>query len=205
MRWMVLLEWITRLFEEWGVWGILFSQLLEGSSFPFVGSAFMVTAGILMDLSRLDIVWISLGGSLFYTVGSYIPYFIGLKLGESAERKMSSDKRAKLDKTKKAMRKYGNWCVAVLSPLPIGNVVPFFAGMSKMNIWKYSLLTVIGTFPATLLFLGIGYFYSGEKGRAMDVILLLQVIFFIAFTVITLLITVMKFIGKRKPNKQKNF
>ncbi|MDN4524983.1 DedA family protein [Fictibacillus fluitans] len=200
-----MLEWMTRLFEEWGVWGILLSQLLEGSSFPFVGSAFMVTAGVLMDFSWMDRVWIALSGSLFYTAGSLVPYLIGLKLGESAERKMSLDKRAKLDKITEYISKYGNWCVAVLSPLPVGNVVPFFAGMSRMNIWKYSLLTMTGTFPATLLFLGIGYFYSGEKGSAMDIILILQVILFMMFTVIALLIAVWKYIVNRRPNKQKNF
>jgi hypothetical protein len=39
-------ESILRLVEDWGIWGVLLSLIIEGSALPFIGTFFIVTVGL---------------------------------------------------------------------------------------------------------------------------------------------------------------
>lgn len=174
--------------EHWGIWGIYFSMFVEGSAFPFVGSLFIVMVGNVLDLSWSNMIWISILGSLFYAIGSFIPYYIGFYIGDKLEAKLSEVKRKGFNKTKQTFTKYGIWSVAILSPLHLGNFVPFFAGMSKMKIKTYTVLTVLGMAPSTLLFLVIGRFFKGDVMGLMDQLNHFQFLFLILFAIIVVLV-----------------
>ncbi|MET3408437.1 membrane protein DedA with SNARE-associated domain [Priestia aryabhattai] len=178
-------ETIWSLVENRGIWGVLLSMFIEGSSFPFIGTFFIVTVGFILDLSWFEIGEISLLGSFLYAVGSYIPYFIGCKLGNSLENKLSPAKKAGLEKVKDNFSKYGIWSVAISAPLHLGNVVPFLAGMSNMNLRLYTLLTIIGIAPTTFLFLSIGHFYDGDTETIIETIADYQSLLLIGFVMIT--------------------
>lgn len=163
-------EKLLSLVEQWGIWGVYLSLFIEGSAFPFVGTFFLITVGFLLELTWIDIGFISIIGSLLYAMGSYIPYFIGLKFGSTIENRLKEDKRKKFEKMKKGFSKYGVWSVAISSPLHLGNVVPFVAGVSKMSLSTYTLLTMVGIAPTTFLFLSLGYFHSGEPDEVIAMI-----------------------------------
>jgi membrane protein DedA with SNARE-associated domain len=183
----MMTELIFSLIEDWGIWGILLSLYIEGSAFPFIGTFVMVTVGFIIDLTWFEISWISLVGSFLYALGSYISYFIGYKLGDSVENRLSPAKRQLLEKAKASFTKYGVWSVAISSPLHLGNVVPFLAGMSNMNLRLYTLLTMIGIAPSTFLFLSIGRFYHGDTETIIKTITNYQSILLLGFALITLL------------------
>ncbi|QTL52896.1 MULTISPECIES: DedA family protein [Priestia] len=178
-------ETILRLVEDWGIWGVLLSLFIEGSAFPFIGTFFIVTVGFILDLSWFEIGGISILGSFLYAVGSYIPYFIGYKLGNSLENRLSPSKRAGLEKAKANFSKYGIWSIVISSPLHLGNVIPFLAGVSNMNLRLYTLLTMIGIAPTTFLFLSIGHFYNGDTETAIKTIKDYQSLLFTGFVIIT--------------------
>lgn len=178
-------ETILRLVEDWGIWGVLLSLFIEGSAFPFIGTFFIVTVGFILDLSWFEIGGISILGSFLYAVGSYIPYFIGYKLGNSLENRLSPSKRAGLEKAKTNFSKYGIWSVVISSPLHLGNVIPFLAGVSNMNLRLYTLLTMIGIAPTTFLFLSIGHFYNSDTETIIKTIKDYQSLLFIGFVIIT--------------------
>jgi len=160
-------------------------MFIEGSACPFIGTFFIVTVGFILDLSWFEIGGISLLGSFLYAVGSYIPYFIRFKLGNSLENRLSPAKKAGLEKVKANFSKYDIWSVAISSPLHLGNVVPFLAGMSNMNLRLYTLLTIIGIAPTTFLFLSIGHFYSGDPELIIETIAGYQSPILIGFVMIT--------------------
>lgn len=195
-------ESILEYLEDWGVWGVLLSLFIEGSAFPFIGTFFIVTVGFLLDLSWLEIAWISVLGSFLYAVGSYIPYFIGLKLEHVFVSRLSPAKREKLEKAKAAFSKYGFWSVAISSPLHLGNVVPFLAGMSSMGLFRYTLLTMIGIAPTTFLFLSIGRFYTGDTETLIDTIMKYQSQVLIGFVFLTALYVAWKVIAYRRQKSQ---
>ncbi|RBP05953.1 DedA family protein [Rossellomorea aquimaris] len=177
---------------DWGVWSVLLSLFIEGSAFPFVGTFFIVTMGFILELTWLEIGVISLVGSLLYTVGSYIPYFISLTLGVKLEAKLNPEKRKKLKEAQEKFSSYGIWSVAIASPLHLGNVIPFMAGMAKMNLKVYSLLTMLGIAPSTFLFLSIGKFYEGDREVIMGLAEEYQLLVLTGFVLVTALYILFK-------------
>jgi len=177
----LLFEWL----EEWGIWGVLASLFIEGSAFPFIGTFFIVTVGFVMDLTWLQIAWISVAGSVLYAVGSYIPYFLGYALGAGLLKRLSPARRQQLEQASAAFSRYGVWSVAIASPLHLGNVVPLIAGMSRMRLPLYTLLTMLGIAPSTFLLLSLGKFFPGDRDEAMDAIEEYQAYILVAFVVLT--------------------
>ncbi|MCA1064280.1 VTT domain-containing protein [Rossellomorea sp. AcN35-11] len=190
-------DWIVNIAEEWGMWGILLSLFIEGSSFPFVGTMFIVTMGFILDLTWIEMGMVSLVGSILYTAGSCIPYYISLKLGNKVAEKLKKQKRMKLEEAQGKFNRYGIWSVAIASPLHLGNVIPFMAGMARMDIKVYSLLTVAGIAPSTFLFLSIGKLYDGEKEVILEMIEDYQLVVFAVFVMVTVLYIIYKRKGKR--------
>jgi len=183
--WARLAETLFDWLEDWGIWGVLASLFIEGSAFPFIGTFFIVTVGFVMDLTWLEIVWISAAGSLLYAVGSYIPYAIGYALGTSLMKRLSPARRQQLEQASAAFSRYGVWSVAIASPLHLGNAVPFVAGMSRMKLHLYTLLTMLGIAPSTFVLLSIGKFYPGERDKAMEAIEEYQAYVLAAFILLT--------------------
>jgi membrane protein DedA with SNARE-associated domain len=194
-------ESILRLVEDWGIWGLLLSLIIEGSALPFIGTFFIVTVGFVMDLTWFEIIWISLFGSLLYAIGSYIPYYIGYKLESSVLNRLSASKRESLEKAKTSFTKYGIWSVAISTPLHLGNVIPFLAGMSHMNLRNYTLLTMLGIAPSTFLLLSIGRFYQGDSEKVIEQIVNYQWIMLIGFALITAVYVGWKVRGNRRRTK----
>lgn len=193
---------IMSLAEDWGIWGVLLSLFIEGTAFPFIGTFFMVTIGFILDLSWLEIVGISLLGSFIYTAGSYIPFFIGYKLGHSFENRLRPRNRIGLEKAKANFNKYGIWSVVISSPLHLGNVVPFLAGALNMNLRQYTLLTMAGIAPTTFLFLSIGHFYDGDTETIIKTITDYQTLLLAGFVIITAGYAVLKAQRSRREKKK---
>ncbi|MGM0852207.1 MAG: DedA family protein [Bacillota bacterium] len=185
-------EIMSNIAAEWGIWGVLLSLFIEGSAFPFVGTFFIVTMGFILELTWMEIGVISLIGSFLYTVGSYIPYFISLKLGAKLEARLKPEKRKKLKEAQEKFNRYVIWSVAIASPLHLGNVIPFMAGMAKMNLKVYSLLTMLGIAPSTFFFLSIGKFYEGDKEVILGVVEEYQMLVLTGFVLVTVLYTLFK-------------
>ncbi|MCI3920105.1 VTT domain-containing protein [Paenibacillus sp. TRM 82003] len=184
--------------EEWGVWGVLLSLFIEGSAFPFIGTFFIVTVGFVLELTWFDLIWISLAGSFLYAVGSYIPYFIGYRLGMTVIHRLSEKRRKSLEQAQEAFSKYGIWSVAISSPLHLGNVIPFLAGISKMNLRTYTLLTMLGIAPSTFLLLVVGRFYTGDTETIVRTIETYQGYVLMGFVAITALYAGWKLYEHRK-------
>ncbi|QOR66612.1 VTT domain-containing protein [Cytobacillus suaedae] len=198
-------EMILGLIEEWGIWGILLSMFIEGSALPFFGTFLIITVGFIMDLSWFELAWISLVGSLVYAIGSYIPYYIGLKFGKSVEKRLSQDKREKLEKAKVSFTKHGIWSVALSSPLHLGNVIPFLAGMSNMKLSIYTLLTIAGIAPSTFILLSIGRFYQGDIDTVIAFVTEYQSRLLLVFLLLTIAYIVWKIYGEKRRKKTENY
>jgi membrane protein DedA with SNARE-associated domain len=163
-------EQLIGLLEQWGIWGVLVALFIEGSALPFIGTFFIVTVGFVLDLTWLEIVCISILGSYLYALGSYIPYFVGFAIGGTIVRRLSPAWRVNYEKATAAFSKYGIWSVTISSPLHLGNVVPFVAGVSRMKLGLYTALTMLGIAPSTFLLLSLGRLYPGDRDAALAAI-----------------------------------
>ena len=188
---------LLSLINEWGIGGIYLSLFIEGSAFPFIGTFLIVTVGFMLDLTWVEMTVISIVGSFLYALGSYIPYAIGYKLGNTVDNRLSLSQREKLEKVKSSMNKHGIWSIAILSPLHLGNVIPFLAGMSHMKLLPYTALTMLGIAPSTFLFLSIGHFYEGDINTVIQTITEYQTILLVGLGVMLLGYITWKIIKKR--------
>ncbi|WP_066054212.1 DedA family protein [Robertmurraya korlensis] len=195
-------EILLALIDEWGIGGIYLSLFIEGSAFPFIGTFFIVTVGFIRDMSWVEMILVSIIGSFLYALGSYIPYAIGYRLGHSIENRLSLRHREKLAKVKRNLNKHGIWSIAILSPLHLGNVIPFIAGMSNMKLFPYTILTMLGIAPSTFLFLSIGHFYEGDIDAILKIITEYQTILLVGFVVVTFMYIGWKVV-KRRGQKDK--
>jgi membrane protein DedA with SNARE-associated domain len=178
---------LLNLIEEWGIGGIFLALLIEGSAIPFIGTFYIVKVGFILKLTWFEILAISVIGSFLYAVGSYIPYAIGYKLGKSLEYKLSATQRGKIAKVKKSINRRGVWSIAILSPLHLGNVIPFLAGMSTIKLPLYTGLTMLGMAPSTFIFLSIGHIYEGDIKTIVNMITKYQTMFLYGIGVLLLL------------------
>ncbi|MHC0036326.1 DedA family protein [Pseudoneobacillus sp. C159] len=148
------LEWVHAI----GIPGLFVVMALEGSSLPFPGIVMVLSFGYLFSPSYVDTALIAFGMSLSYSLASLIPYFLGMKM----ERLISKRLRKGLSKGQQFFNKYGIWSIALSRPFGIGNYISYIAGMSKVQLLKYSLLTFIGIYPWSFVMILLGDYFNGN-------------------------------------------
>ncbi|MGM7700616.1 DedA family protein [Pseudalkalibacillus sp. Hm43] len=148
-----MFQMVIDLIKEYGVWGLLLSVALEASSVPFPGGLVTLTFGYFLDPSWTKLFTYSLMASAVYTLFSFIPYGIGHKLEDKLKEKTNTNK---IEKAQRWFKKCGSWSIALTRPLGLGNYVSYIAGVSKVNVWKFGILTFIGIFPWTMTMLWLG-------------------------------------------------
>ena len=148
-----MLEFLIQFLKELGIWGLLISNALEASSLPFPGGMMTLTYGYLLNASVIEMVGFAFLTSIIYTIFSFIPYGIGLKVKDKVEKKL---KKKKVERVQRWFRKCGSWSIAITRPLGVGNYVSYVSGMSKVKAWVFAVLTFVGIFPWTIAMLWIG-------------------------------------------------
>ncbi|MGM7723128.1 DedA family protein [Metabacillus sp. Hm71] len=148
-----MIEFILNTLNTLGVWGLFIGVALEAASLPFPGMLFVLTYGYLLKPSWGILVLLTIAGSLVYTIFSYIPYFIGLKLQDTLKKEKYEKK---IKRAKGWFDKYGEWTISFSRMIGVGNYISYFSGMIKVHPWKYGVLTYIGILPWVLFMLILG-------------------------------------------------
>lgn len=126
----------------WGLWGLFLGTFLAATVVPFSSDVLYIAV-----LKMTSDPWACLlVGTLGNWLGSLTSFAIGwLGKWEWIEKWFKVD-RAKLEKQKAHIDKYGVW-LALLSWIPfIGDVFAIALGFYKTNPWLTSLLLLIGKF-----------------------------------------------------------
>lgn len=149
-----MVDFITEALKDFGIWGLLAGLAVEASSLPFPGALITLIYGYLLNSSFLDAFWISTIGSICYTLFSLIPYGIGYKLEDKLSQKWKDKKVFK--KSQRWFQKCGQWTIALARPIGVGNYVSYLAGISKIRLLPFLLLTFLGIFPWVLAMILVG-------------------------------------------------
>ncbi|WP_366921794.1 VTT domain-containing protein [Metallumcola ferriviriculae] len=151
---------IIETLNDYGIFGLYMSMLLEGSSIPFPGLAVVLTLGNFLDDGLLQLLAVALGMSLAYCAASFIPYLVGLKF----QAKIPDYMFSKIRKVQLWFVRYGELSICLSRPFGIGNYISYVAGMSKVNPVRYAVLTLLGIFPwaFSILLLATIYKAGGE-------------------------------------------
>ncbi|SDR06020.1 DedA family protein [Virgibacillus salinus] len=156
-----MLQYITDMINELGLWGLFISLAVEASSVPFPGGLVTLTFGYILNLTFLEVLLYGFFGGAVYSLFSLIPYGVGYKLEDKLKQKMN---KKKVEKAQRWFKKFGVWTIAFARPLGIGNYISYIAGISKVGVWKFQSLTLLGILPWT-----IGMLWLGSVGNLKSV------------------------------------
>lgn len=179
------------ILSKFGISGLLFTMAIEGLSVPFPGIIVVLTLGYILNLGLIQTLIVSFFMSSLYSITSFLPYNIGYKLEDLIRNKYSKQ----IEAAQRYFNKYGESSIAILRPFAIGNYISYLAGISKVNKWKYALLTFAGIYPWCVLMLFIGKISRGNIEYAIGLAKSYSIYFYIlaaAIGLITVYITINK-------------
>ncbi|WP_166245411.1 DedA family protein [Paenibacillus turpanensis] len=146
-------EWIEKIVETFGYWGVFGLIALENIFPPIPSEVILTFSGFMTTRTALSVMGVVFFSTLGSVAGAVILYGIGRQLDEArmeyiVERwgKYLRLTKQDLHKTNAWFTKYGVWTVFFCRFVPlIRSLISIPAGMVRMNIGLFLLLTTLGT------------------------------------------------------------
>ena len=165
-----ILDIIKQIYDAMGWPGVIFLMAVESAAIPFPSELIMPLAGWMLIQAKGDSAWMvwlaAFYGALGNLLGSWVAYWISLKGGRPLLIKYGKYvliTREEIDRAEYWFSKYGDWIVFFSRLLPVVRTfISVPAGISRMNFWRFSIFTFIGSFPWSLG-LAYGGFLLGEN------------------------------------------
>ncbi len=190
----ILANFSVQTIDFLGYPGIFLLMLLESCGIPVPSEIIMPFSGFLVAVGKMSFVLVVLAGAFGNLAGSLLAYYIGAKGGRPFILKYGRYiliHKKDLDIADKWFTKHGNLTVFFGRLLPvIRTYISFPAGISKMDIKKFSIYTFAGALPWSALFAWFGIKLQSnwelirEKLHNFDLTILILVILIIAFYII---------------------
>ena len=173
-----LLEFVRQVYGTLGWPGVVALMAIESACIPLPSEIIMPLAGWMLirdggrDLSLLLLA--GFAGALGNLLGSLVAYAVGASGGRTVlERygKYILITRHDLDRADRWFARYGDAAIFFSRLLPVVRTfISFPAGVSRMNIWKFSLYTFLGAFPWSLG-LAYGGYVLGEHWEQLRAVM----------------------------------
>jgi membrane protein DedA with SNARE-associated domain len=168
------LEIITNVYDAMGWPGVVFLMGIESAAIPFPSELIMPLAGWLLIEAKGDSAWMLLMagfyGALGNLLGSWVAYWISYKGGRPLLKKYGKYvlvTQHEVDQAESWFQKYGELAVFASRMLPVVRTfISVPAGIARMNFWKFSFYTFVGSYPWSLG-LAYGGFKLGENWEDM--------------------------------------
>lgn len=154
----LIIDQLLLFLKDIGLAGLFTAIFLEGASVPFPGIIAVLAYGGLLELSMSKMVGIAAMMAIIYSLASLFPYFVGNKMEHLLGKKI----RKGLKAASRFFNRYGIWSIALSRPFGIGNYISYLAGISKVGITTYLLLTFVGIFPWCFAILYLGDVLNGN-------------------------------------------
>ena len=156
-----IIEWVVNTFEWLGYPGIFIFMIIEPTVLPFPGEIILTLAGWLLVKSTFGLIIVSALASTGTLIGCSVEYYLSNKYGISLIDKFGKYvfiSSYDIQNSEKYFIKYGSMFVILtrlipLFPKPITSII---AGIYKMNIYKFAIITFIASFPSNLLYIYVG-------------------------------------------------
>lgn len=160
------LELIINNLSQLGHLGIFIGMALESACIPIPSELTLPLAGYMVFLGKGTVLSMTLISTLGCLVGSLLAYVIGYYGGRPFIIKYGkyifiSEKD--FNKADRFFEKYGNQTIFFSRMLPIiRTFISLPAGIARMNLFKFIILTIVGSFPWCLLFVYLGKVFGAN-------------------------------------------
>jgi membrane protein DedA with SNARE-associated domain len=144
-----------------GYLGIFALMLLEAAAFPIPSEIILPFAGYLVSKGVVEFWLVVLFSTIAALIGSFIDYYLGLKLGRQFLTSTSRHpfvNRKHLRKVEVWFSKYGPIAVALFRLVPAARVlISFPAGAYRMSKIKFAIYTLAGCLPWNIALVYLGW------------------------------------------------
>lgn len=168
-------DWVLRLIDGGGYWGIFALMVLENLFPPIPSELIMGIGGIRVGQGRMDMGLLLLAGTLGTTVGNYAWFLIGRLLGferlrplvDRFGRWLTMEWRD-VEALDRIFMRYGQIAVFVFRFMPVfRTMISLPAGLFRMGHIPFLLWTMAGALIWNIILAGAGY-VLGYNFREID-------------------------------------
>ena len=158
----ILASFVIYVISSSGYLGIVFLMAIESACIPLPSEVILPFSGYLVFRGQFNLYLVGLAGALGCLVGSIPAYYLGLYGGRPmVERygKYVLIHHQDLEIADRWFARYGDWAIFFSRLLPVVRTfISFPAGVARMNLSRFVIYTVLGSFPWCL-----GLAYIGMK------------------------------------------
>ncbi len=170
-----LTNFIISLIQSTGYWGIFTLMSAESALIPIPSEVTMPFAGYLVSLGQFNLFMVMLVGAAANLFGSLLAYLVGYWGQEAVVRKLIVNygkylliSEHEFNRSEVWFRKYGERIIFFSRVLPVVRTfISLPAGIAHMNIWRFSILTFVGSLFWSILLTYIG-FVLGKNWSSLE-------------------------------------
>lgn len=176
-------EWIVRLIEQGGYWGVFVLMVIENVFPPIPSEVIMGLAGVAVARGTMSFWPLLLVGTAGSTLGNYVWFMIGDKLGYRRLQPLV-DRWGRwltlewedIEDATAFFRRHGQWIVFALRFSPfLRTIISLPAGLTHMHRGLFLLFTFVGAAVWNAALIMGGQFlarFMEESSLVMDVVVI---------------------------------
>ncbi|SRR5579885_2483459 len=134
-----------------GYGGVVLLMAVESACIPLPSEVIMPFAGYLVSSGRFGLQAVAIAGAVGCLLGSYVAYFVGATGGRRAFEAYGRYvliSPHELELADRFFQRWGAATVFVARLLPVVRTfIAFPAGVARMELWRFSIYTLLGSYP----------------------------------------------------------
>lgn len=200
-----LVGWVLSVIDALGAVGVGLLVALESVFPPIPSEVVLPLAGFLAGQGRLGFVPVLLWATAGSVVGALALYWLGAALGVDRLRRLADrvplmDGRD-VDRAEAWFARRGDWAVLIGRMVPgVRSLVSIPAGVDRMPLWRFTLLTTAGSALWNGLFIGLGWLLGDRWQQVGDYSDLLNYLV-IGLVVLALAVVVARRLRRRRQGR----
>ncbi|EAC3468056.1 TPA_asm: DedA family protein [Listeria monocytogenes] len=156
--------WITSIMADFGYIGIFILIMVENLFPPIPSEIILTFGGFMTTVTSLNVMMVIIVATLGSVVGAILLYKVASYFGKERLTKIVLKygrilrlKESDIERAENFFLKYGSWAVFLCRMIPlIRSLISIPAGMTKMKMSKFLILTTAGSLLWNTVLIGLG-------------------------------------------------
>ncbi|MBF2454085.1 DedA family protein [Listeria seeligeri] len=187
--------WITSIMADFGYIGIFLLIMVENLFPPIPSEIILTFGGFMTTVSSLNVVMVIIVATLGSVVGAVLLYKVASYFGKERLTKIVLKhgrilrlKESDIERAENFFLKYGSWAVFLCRMIPlIRSLISIPAGMTKMKMSRFLVLTTAGSLLWNTVLIGLGAFL-GESWN--EIVVFMDSFSTIIYSIIAVIVVV---------------
>lgn len=187
--------WITSIMADFGYIGIFVLIMVENLFPPIPSEIILTFGGFMTTVTSLNVVMVIIVATLGSVVGAILLYKVASYFGKEGLTKIVLKygrilrlKESDIERAESFFLKYGSWAVFLCRMIPlIRSLISIPAGMTKMKMSRFLILTTAGSLLWNTVLIGLGA-VLGESWN--EIVVFMDSFSTIIYSVIAILVVV---------------